>query len=393
MPTSGRAVADLHQLSGHLDSSGQSRTVVFGETVTAICERHAPLDDVVLPGFIDLQVNGAYGIDVMSASIEDVLRLSYALAREGTTSWLPTVITAPLETIERCDAMIAAAMTRQREAAQSPSDARKLSGATILGMHLEGPFISPRHLGAHPPLQRLPHGEALARMLALKTLRLITLAPELDGALGAIRQFVARGVTVSLGHSDATCDEALAAVAVGARMFTHLFNAMRPLHHREPGIVGAALTPSPAAAAIIPDRVHIHPAMFALVRAARTVGQTLVASDCVALAGVQPDAELPMFGDASRRVQVREGAARFPDGALAGGVVTMLEGLRLTVNDPVFGGGLDPFGYAQMAAEGPARVLGLADRGAVALGKRADLILLDRALNLKAVFVDGHEID
>jgi len=392
VPTSGPAVAKLYQLSGRIDFSGQPRTVVFGESVTALYDGSAPLDDLVLPGFIDVQVNGAYGIDVMSASVEELIGLSRALARDGTTSWLPTVITAPLETIEHCDAVVAAAMAVQRESQQSPSD-RQLIGATILGMHLEGPFISPRHLGAHPPLHRAPNREALARILALKTLRMITLAPELDGALAAIRQFVARGVTVSLGHSDATCAEALAAIGAGARMFTHVFNAMRPLHHREPGIAGAALISSPAAAAIIPDGVHIHPAAFAFIRAARTVAQTLVVTDRVALAGAQADAAPPMFGDASRRAQVREGAARFPDRTLAGSVVTMLEGLRLAVNDPVFGGDLDPFGYARMAAEGPARVLGAADRGAIAPGKLADLILLDHKLNLKAVFVGGREID
>ncbi|MGH7839945.1 MAG: N-acetylglucosamine-6-phosphate deacetylase [Candidatus Binataceae bacterium] len=383
----------MRQLSGLVDSDGPAKTVVFSETVIATRKRRARLDDLLLPGFIDLQINGAYGIDVMSASVEDLLRLSQRLAREGTTGWLPTIITAPLETIERCDAVIAAAMAAQGEGAQGSTGSRELVGATILGMHLEGPFISPQRLGAHPPLNLAPKGDALARILALKALRLITLAPELDGALEGIRRLVARGVAVSLGHSDATCAEALAGVSAGARMFTHLFNAMRPLHHREPGIVGAALTSSPAAAAIIPDRVHVHPAVFAAVRSARSIGQTLVTTDRVALAGTDPTASAPIFGDASRRVQIREGAARFPDGTLAGSVITMLEGLRLTVNDPIFGAGLDVFAYVRMAAEGPARMLALADRGAIALGRRADLILLDRELNLKAVFVGGREID
>jgi N-acetylglucosamine-6-phosphate deacetylase len=345
---------------------------------------------LILPGFIDLQMNGAHGIDVMSASVEDLLRLSRALAREGTSGWLPTVVTAPLATIERCDAVIAGAMAAQRE--QAKSDKAEEIGAAILGMHLEGPFISPKRLGAHPPLNLTPAGDALARVLALKSLRLITLAPELEGALEAIGRLAARGVVVSLGHSDATFAEARAGVAGGARMFTHLFNAMRPLHHREPGIVGAALTTSPAVVGVIPDGVHVHPAMFAAVRAARSVRQTLVVSDRVALTGGESGTSTLRFGGASRLARVCDGAARFPDGTLVGSVITLLEGLRLAARDPVFGGDLDPFAYARMAAEVPASLLGLSDRGVIAAGARADLILLDRELDLKAVFIGGREI-
>jgi N-acetylglucosamine-6-phosphate deacetylase len=364
--------------------------ITFDETITRLRKRHIKCQDFILPGFIDLQVNGAFGIDVMSASADELLRVSHRLAREGVTAWLPTAITAPLEAIERCDNVIAAAMEAQSDPAQESS---ALAGAAILGMHLEGPFISPRRLGAHPPLNLAPAGDALERVLALRSLKLITLAPELDGALDAIRRFVARHVAVSLGHSDATYGQALAGVDAGARMFTHVFNAMRPLHHREPGIIGAALTPSPAAAAMIPDHVHVHPAAFAAVRAARTVHQTLVTTDRVAVAGLASPSAPPLFGDRERQAKFRDGAARFPDGTLAGGAITLLDGLRLTLNDPVFGRELDPFAYSQMASTGPAHLLGLADRGAIRLGQRADLIMLDPALNLKAVFVGGREIE
>ena len=365
-------------------------TVIFDDTIVRLRRRRLKSHEFLLPGFIDLQINGAYGIDVMSASIGELLKLSECLTREGVTAWLPTVITAPLETIERCDQVIARAMEAQGTASRDSGGA---AGATILGMHLEGPFISPHRLGAHPALNLEPAGEALERVLALQSLKLITLAPELDGALEAIRRLAARRVAVSLGHSDATYEQALAGVAAGARMFTHVFNAMRPLHHREPGIVGAALTPSPAAAAIIPDHVHVHPAAFAAVRAARTVHQTLVTSDRVALPAAASSGSPPRLGAADRAIELRQGAARSANGTLAGAVVTMLDAMRLTLNDPVFGRELDPFGYAQMAARGPAHLLGLTDRGAIAAGKRADLILLDHALNLKAVFLGGREIE
>ena len=132
-------------------------------------------------------------------------------------------------------------------------------------MHLEGPFISPVRLGAHPALNLLPTGDVLERVMRLRSLRMITLAPELEGALEAIPRFVKRGVTVALGHSDATYEQAMAAVAAGATAVTHTFNAMRPLHHREPGLIGAALTHPKLYPAVIADGVHVHPAALAMV--------------------------------------------------------------------------------------------------------------------------------
>src|SRR5262249_55980547 len=157
-----------------------------------------------------------------------LIEISKHLAREGTTAWLPTAVTSPIDKIEQVHRAIAEAIEIQ---ARDDS-----AGARILGMHLEGPFISPMRLGAHPPLNLDPRGEALEH------LKLITLAPELPGALDAIRRLSARGVVVSIGHTNATFEEASAGIAAGARMFTHLFNAMRPLNHRDPGVIAAALT-------------------------------------------------------------------------------------------------------------------------------------------------------
>jgi len=204
-----------------------------------------------VPGLIDLQVNGAFGIDVTCASASDLREISRRLVREGTTAWLPTLITARLEQVERVDRVIAEAMTAQKEARRAAhSGGARFAEAAILGMHLEGPFVSPHHLGAHPPLNLLPHGEALQQVMRLKTLRLITMAPELDGALNAIRALADQGIAVSIGHTDASYEQAMAGVAAGARMFTHVFNAMPPLHHRAPGAAGAALSDSRAMAAL-----------------------------------------------------------------------------------------------------------------------------------------------
>jgi N-acetylglucosamine-6-phosphate deacetylase len=347
------------------------------------------MDDRLLPGFIDLQVNGAFGIDVMSASAEDLLELSRRLVHEGTTAWVPTVITSPLARIERCDAIIAEAMAAQAEMdAATRRGSESASAAAILGMHLEGPFIAAGRLGAHPRLNLIPRGDALERILALRTLKLITLAPELDGALEAIRALTARGVVVSLGHSDATYDKAAAAVAAGARMFTHVFNAMRPMHHREPGIAGAALSLDDAYATLIPDGVHVHPATLRMAWLTRQPDHVIFTTDRVAAAGAENYTAGALFGGATTGATVADGAARLADGTIAGSIITMLEAVKVMHRCAAIG--VD--GAARASSVNPAHVLGLPDRGSLKRRARADLILVDRELNLKTVFVGGREL-
>lgn len=361
----------------------------FDRQITYLGQKSHRVRDRILPGFIDLQVNGAYGIDVMSAGAADLLRLSNRLAHEGVTAWLPTVITSPLETIERCDAVIAEAMTAQQELDREACDSgRPLGGATILGMHLEGPFISPLRLGAHPRLNLLPQGEPLERVLRLKTLRLITLAPELEGALSATPRFSARGVAVSLGHSDATCQQAAAAVGAGARMFTHVFNAMRPLHHRDPGIAAAALLPSPAYVAVIPDGVHVDSAMVCLLLHSRTQRATILTPDRVALAGAG-NKRMGLFGGVIEGARADRGAAYSANGTLAGGIISMLEGVRLMREFT----GISWSGVASIAAANPAAVLRLRGRAALRPRAPADLLLFDSSMRLKAVFASGREVE
>jgi N-acetylglucosamine-6-phosphate deacetylase len=387
----------IHQLTGLVLSRTKFGSAVhhgdltFDDRVVRFKKREHAIDDYIIPGFIDLQVNGACGIDVMSATAGDLLELAHCLAHEGTTGWLPTVITSPLETIERVDAVIAEAMAAQAEADRaSRPGGDSIAGATILGMHLEGPFISPERRGVHPPLNLLPRGEALDRVSRLKTLKLITLAPELDGALHAIRALTARGVVVSIGHTDATYEQTLAAIDAGARMFTHLFNAMPPLHHRTPGVVGAALSPSTARAAVIPDGVHLHPALLNTPNL-----NPVITTDRVALAGTD-GASMPLFGGLVKEARTENGAARLPDGTLAGSVISMLDGLHLT-SKRLVGNGWSISGvlseYGEMSAFGPSAILGLPDRGRIEPGWRADLIVLDGDLNLKAVFIGGRELD
>lgn len=319
--------------------------------------------DLILPGPIDLQVNGAARLRVAGAPPEELLALARLLAREGTTAFLPTVITAPLERIEAADRAIVAAREHQGDG----------EGAAILGMHLEGPFIAPARRGVHPRSTLKPAGEALRRVIRLESLRLVTLAPELAGARAAIAALVRRGIVVSLGHSGATLEQADAAIGWGARMGTHLFNAMRPMHHRDPGLA-AALIGSEAYAAVIPDGVHVHPAMLRIAVRARGVTGMILTTDRVPLTG---------------RVRAKAGAARLADGRLAGSIITMVDGIRWMVERV----GVSRGDAARMAATNPAALLRLDDRGRIEPGRRADLIVLDRELKLKAVFIGGRELN
>ena len=350
--------------------------LTFSDRISALDPVSGDGDDYILPGFVDLQVNGSHGIDVMNAPASALATLSQQLAREGTTAWMPTAVTAPLEKIARAHASITTAL----ENSQHDS----AGAAAILGMHLEGPFISAHRLGAHPTLNLDPRGDALERVLAMRALRLITLAPELPGALDAIRRLNSRGVVVSIGHTNATLDEANAGIDAGARMFTHLFNAMRPLNHRDPGVIAAALAPSPAMPAVIPDGVHVHPAMLRLAFNARGKDGMILVTDKVALA--QTSGAENIVGRA--RATIRDGAARLDDGTLAGSIISMLDGVRIMVDKA----GVSIGDAAVMASTNPANLIGALDRGRIQPGARADLIVLSRALELKSVFVGGREI-
>jgi N-acetylglucosamine-6-phosphate deacetylase len=334
-------------------------------------------DDYILPGLIDLQVNGSDGIDVMSATPASLVELGRRLAGEGTTAWLPTAVTAPIEHIVRSHVAIDEATQASR------TDASK--SAAILGMHLEGPFISPLRLGAHPKLNLEPRGDSFERVLSMRSLKLITLAPEMPGAIDEIGRLVARKVVVSIGHTNATLEEANAGIAAGARMFTHLYNAMRPLNHRDPGVIASALAPSPAFAAVIPDGVHVHPEMLRLAWRARGTGGTIIVSDRVLLANtVASDRENVGRGRAS----IRDRAVRLTDGTLAGSIISMLDGVRLMIEKV----GVSVGDASVMAATNPATLIGANDRGRIQADARADLIVLDRTLELKTVYIGGREL-
>src|SRR5579885_3114926 len=320
---------------------------------------------LAVPGFVDLQVNGFGGVDFLDADANAYRRAGDALLETGVTAYLPTLITSP-------EQQVLAAM---REVPVDV-DARP----RVLGMHLEGPFLSPNRLGTHEgSARRDPDLELLRRLLDAGPVRLMTLAPELAGADRLIDLLLAEGVIVSLGHTDATAEQANAAFDRRVRGVTHLFNAMRPFLHRDPGIAGAALARDDVFVSLILDGIHLAPETALTVwKAARD--RMILVTDAIAAA---PRADGPSsLGELD--LQVDEGAVRGPDGVLAGSVLTMIEAVR---NLHALGAPLeDAVGAATLA---PARLLGCAEIGRLDVGLPADIVVLNDRMEIERVVVGG----
>jgi len=321
---------------------------------------------IAAPGFVDLQVNGFGGVDFLDADADGYRRACDALLETGVTSFMPTLITAPEETL-------VAAL------AEIPVNGDG-AGARVLGAHLEGPFLSAWRLGTHPPVgRRDPDAALLERLLAAGPVRIMTLAPELPGALELIDILVARDVVVSCGHTDASAELAELAFDRGARTVTHLFNAMRPFMHRDPGIVGAALARKDVIVQIIVDGIHLAPETTSLIWSA-AAGRVALVTDAVAAANGGDES----YSLGSVELSIGDGAVRGPDGILAGSVLTMIDAVR---NLHALGAPLD---LALAAASTvPAQVLGRSDIGSIAVGGRADIVVLDDNLEVETVLVGG----
>ncbi len=322
---------------------------------------------VAIPGFVDLQVNGYGGVDFLSASQEDYSRVGEALLLAGVTAYQPTFITSAEEaTIEALHAMPAAA-----------------SGPRILGAHLEGPFISPERPGTHPLEHlRTPDVELLDRLLDAGHVTQMTLAPELPGADALIERLCERGVAVSAGHTNATAAEANRAFDLGVGAITHVFNAMRPIRSRDPGIAGVALTRSDVVVTMVVDGHHLADETVRLVWAC-AAGRVALITDAIAAAGTSLDNGTVQLGEVA--VEVGAGAAPMrQDGTLAGTVLTMIDAVR---NLHALG---VPFEEAVGAAtEVPARLLGRSDVGVLEPGAPADVVVLDDRLEIQSVLCAG----
>ena len=330
-------------------------------------------DGVLSPGLIDIQINGAFGHDFAEADADAWAHVATRLPETGVTAFAPTIITAPVPKL--ADAL--ARYHRLRPAVDT------LGGARTLGMHCEGPFLAAERRGAHrEDLLCDPSPNHIDTLLdaAQGDLAYLTLAPERTGALDAVRQLMAAEVGVALGHSDATDGQVRAAVDAGASLITHLFNAQRPLHHREPGVVGAALAEPRLTAGLIADLHHVAPTAVRVAFAA-AAGRLALVTDAVAAMGM-PAGSYELGG---QRVTVTEDSPPIrEDGTLAGSVLRLDEAVGNCVRC-----GIDPAAALTAATRVPADALGRSDVGRLRPGARADLVWLDGQWRTAATWVAG----
>jgi N-acetylglucosamine-6-phosphate deacetylase len=352
--------------------------VVDGERIVEILRtpRDGALPDtvvrvpIVAAGLIDLQVNGGFGVEI-GWDPQALQLLARRLPETGVTSYLPTLISS--------------SSASYRAALEAFESAQDQPGARALGLHLEGPYLSPERKGAHPgDAIKEASQELFEEMLNWEQLRLVTIAPERPGSLSRIRQLRERGVHVSLGHTDASLEEFETGVDAGAEMVTHLYNAMSPFQHRAPGAIGAALTDDRVTVGLIADGVHCHPASIQLAVRAKGIDRVALVSDMMAAAGM-PAGEYQLGG---RPVSVDATSARLADGTLAGTILTLDQAVRNTAHwvDVTQAEAL------LMATAVPARLLDLPDRGRIVSGGVADLALFDSDLQLIATLVGGRVV-
>ncbi len=347
-------------------SPGNARVVDFGHAILA-------------PAFVDIHIHGAGGHDVMSSNGQPLSSMESVLAQHGVTSYLPTTVTAPMDlTLSSLDRLADAI----EQAAHRNHEGHR---ANPRGIHLEGPFLSHVRRGVHPPENLLRPSMAVFDRLwqaARGHIKLMTIAPELDGALEVIEEAGKRGVAISLGHSDGTLEQARAAITAGARHATHTFNAMRPLSHHDPGILGLVLTDSAVSADIILDGIHVHPTMVKLFMRMKRPDDVVLISDALSATGM-PEGHYRL---GSFDVELRGGEC-LAGKTLAGSVLTLDRAVR---NAMKFGE-LDAQHALRAATENPARVAGISGQaGTLAAGVPADIVVLNSQYEVIQTIVHGH---
>lgn len=327
-------------------------------------------DRILAPGLVDIHVHGGFGIDLTYSTTKEILDFSRRLLTTGVTSYVPSTVTDSADRIEN-------AVRNIREASGFHS------GSRILGVHLEGPYLNPERSGAQSKEHiRKPSLEEFERFYSAsgKLVKRVTVAPEVDNGIDFVRAVIEKfGVKVSLGHSDATYEQALSAIKAGANIITHLFNGMRGYHHREPGIIGAALT-TDVYAEIIVDFIHLHPATVALTIRCKGPSKTILVSDAT------PGACLPngvyMLGPS--KVIIKDGVARTEEGVLAGSTLMLMNAVRNVVKTGL------PLNYAfRMATSTPCDAMGIRGVGKIAKGCRADLLILNKQLEIEEIYFNG----
>lgn len=331
--------------------------------ITSITAIDSDYEEVLLaPGFLDIQVNGIGDIDVSDAHDDDWRLIDSALLEQGVTTWLPTLISAPLESYDRKFKSVIAA--QQRKMSPRPD---------IAGIHLEGPFLGEAP-GAHDPrFARVTDADWLSQLPEI--VRLVTLAPENSGARSAITALRARNIVVAIGHSRASDELTLKAIDLGARLVTHIFNGMSGVHHRNDGVALIGLTDDRVAVSLIADLVHVKPRAIVLAFRVKPDAAVLI-TDSIA---VRSQSAI------NRGVEFANGAPRLSEGTLAGSSLTMNVAIRNVVREC----GIDIHLAIKAATATPARLLGLLDRGSITIGSRADLVSLDQEFTIQRTWVGG----
>jgi N-acetylglucosamine-6-phosphate deacetylase len=367
----GRLVLDGRLVPGTIVVEGSEiKAVLSGDVRTGDLPEIVHEASVVSPGLIDLQVNGAFGVEVGTSA--DALRhLAAQLPSTGVTGFLPTLVSSLGDLYPR--------------AFSAFEEARDATGAVPLGLHVEGPFLSHQRPGVHR-LQAINEASAeiFEGWLGAEAVRLVTLAPERDGAKERIRRLRERGIVVTLGHTNATYEEFVQGIDEGATMVTHLYSAMSGFLHRAPGAVGAALVDDRVTCGLIVDGVHSHAASVALAIRAKGPERIALVTDSIAGAGQSPG----VYQIDGQDILVEATFARLPDGTLAGSVLTLDQAVRYAVSL----GGASIADALRMASEVPARLLGLSRKGRLAAGADADLVLLDAELGVLATYGRGRAI-
>lgn len=345
------------------------------EVCSGWTEDERRLDGLLIPGFVDVHVHGGAGHDFMYADAREISETAAFHASSGTTTLLATTMTASKEAIDRVLAVVSAYRSEDMPYAQ------------IAGIHLEGPFISPKWPGAQNPEHIVPPNTLWLEEWERDypgLIRQVTLAPEREGAEATITWLRKRGITAALGHTDATYEQVIAAADAGLNQAVHAFNQMTPLHHRKPGTAGAVLSDARIRAEIIADGIHVHPAAISILARLKGPEGLILITDAMSAAGLS-DGEYAI-GDLP--VKVQDGVARLRDNpdALAGSTLTMIKGFRYLIQEV----GLSLEDASRAASLNPAISLGMERSiGSLEAGKRADILLLDGTLNLRGVWIGG----
>lgn len=327
----------------------------------------------ISPGFIDIHIHGAYGRDIIDGEESALDTISKFISKNGTTGFLPTVLTAPLEDMERAVKVIENFILKQEE---------KIDGAKILGINLEGPFLNKKYKGAQREDCIIPPNVEVLKGLVTKNVKLVTLAPEIEGNFEIISYLREKGIRISAGHTDATTYDVEKAISLGLSYVTHIFNGMRPLHHREVGIIGVALVRNEISIEIIADGIHLSSYILKLLAKAKPREKVILVTDSMMATGL-PNGEYKLAG---QRVIVNNGKATLSDGTIAGSTLTlniavknMMEMGEIKLEDAIF-----------MASYSPAMLLGIENKkGSLEVGKDADIVIFDNNFQVKMTIVEG----